>query len=184
LEKDEKDALAILTELGYIKDEPVEPDLLTRIDKKTANILFLNRIPVTSRIIVLTLLICLPLGVILYFVTKPSVYDSLTKTDWCVSKIYFNNNLVGPGTTQMPSFEDTNGNILTCETLNLRDDKDITLPGINSSLTSGNWKFNDDETITINADTLKTIYNGHYTVDISYNRLILKSATTIIYAYR
>src|SRR6185437_9301277 len=64
LEKDEKNALAILTELGYIKDEPVEPDLLTQIDKKTANIPFLKLLPVSSRTILLTLLICLPVGTI------------------------------------------------------------------------------------------------------------------------
>jgi uncharacterized protein YlzI (FlbEa/FlbD family) len=77
-----------------------------------------------------------------------------------------------------------NGNKLSCETLELRKDGVITLPGIKSYIVSGNWKLNDDETISINADTLKAIYNGKYYIDISANSLVLKSPTTTIYANR
>src|SRR6185437_14589876 len=174
-----------LTELGYIKDEPVEPDLLTQIDKKTANIPFLKLLPVSSRTILLTLLICLPVGTILYFIMRPSIYESLTTTTWCVDKIYFNNKLVGPKTIEQIYLVDMNGNkLLSCESLDLRPNKVLNLPGLNSRLAFGYWRFNDDETVTMNADTFKNIYNGKYEVEVSYNTLILKSATTTIYAYR
>jgi hypothetical protein len=183
-EKDEQNALALLTELGYLKEEPIRTDLLTQIDKKTSNFWFLKRLPVTGRVILLTLIISFTAVTLLYFAIKPSSYDLLITTNWCVSKIYFNNQLVGPDTQQQIFLEDLNGNKLSCETLELRKDGVITLPGIKSYIVSGNWKLNDDETISINADTLKAIYNGKYYIDISANSLVLKSPTTTIYANR
>jgi hypothetical protein len=183
-EKDENKALEILTELGYLKEEIFEPDLLFQIDQKTSDILFLKRMPVISRIIFLVISISLAIGTSLYFIIKPSTYESLTTNTWCVNKIYFKNNLIGPKTIQQISFIDMNGNNLSCETIDFRKNKAIFLPGIKSNLISGYWIFNDDETITINADTMKTIYNGTYNIDLSNKSLILKSATTTIYAYQ
>ncbi|MFI5140596.1 MAG: putative signal transducing protein, partial [Sphingobacteriales bacterium] len=70
-EKDKNTALMILAELGYLKEEPTQPDLLTIVDQKTANIFLLKRLEVSRRIIVLALLFSLVLGAILYLILKP-----------------------------------------------------------------------------------------------------------------
>jgi len=69
LEKDAEKAVQILTELGYLPDEPVRQDLLSVIDRKTANIFLINKLAVTKRIIVMTLLASVVLGTILYFIS-------------------------------------------------------------------------------------------------------------------
>ena len=68
LEKDAEKAVQILTELGYLPDEPGRPDLLSVVDRKTANFFLLNKLSVTKRIIVMTLLASVVLGTILYFI--------------------------------------------------------------------------------------------------------------------
>ncbi|HZY36914.1 MAG TPA: DUF2007 domain-containing protein [Mucilaginibacter sp.] len=186
LQKDEERVLEILKESGYLKDEPVRRDFLTSIDKKTANFVFLKKLPVTKRIIVMVLLASLVLGTILYFSFKPSTYDMLTNTWWCVNKIYYRGRLLQPNTQQALNMNlvDRNGNSVNCETLNLMKGNYISLPGINSDSVEGYWKYSDSETIFINVNSLKKIYNGTYYIDVSYNRLILKSKTTEIYANR
>ena len=74
LEKDQQRAVEILIELGYLKDEPYRPDLLTVLDQKTSNLFLLNRLTVAKRVIVLTILVISVLVVILYFVFKPDTY--------------------------------------------------------------------------------------------------------------
>jgi hypothetical protein len=185
LEKDQKRAVEILVELGYLKDEPVRPDLLTLVDQKTSKIFLLNKLAVTKRIILLVFLGSLILGTIIYFIFKPDTYEELTSTSWCISNIYFNGKLIEPKTQNaIYIVRADNGKALNCEELDMRNDKDVVLPGINSSSIWGKWVFNADKTITIRADSLGSIYNGVYSIDVSYNDLTLKSKTTVIYASR
>jgi len=187
LQQDEERVLEILKELDYLNDKPFRPDFLASIDKKTANFFFFKKLPVTRRIMAMVFLGSVLLGTILYFTFRPSTYDMLTNTRWCVSKIYFRGKLIQPNTQQAfkVNLIDRYGNNLNCETLDLMSYNYIILPGINSSAIGGYWKFDDnDETLLINTDSLKTIYNGTYDVDVSYNRLFLKSKTTEIDADR
>ena len=184
LEEDASKARKILMVLGYLKEEPNQVDILTSLDVKTNRIHLLKYIPVKGRIVLITFLICLPVSILLYFILRPDPYESLTTNNWCVSRIVFKNAIVGPKTIEQVIMTDMQGNKLGCETLDLRENKDIILPGLNSYSIQGNWTFNEDKTITIQADTLKAIYSGKYNVDVSYNELILKSNTTIIYAHR
>lgn len=185
LEKDRQRAVEILIELGYLKDEPVRPDFLTLVDQKTSNFFLLKKMAVTKRVIVLVILASLVLGTILYFISKPDAYETLTSTSWCVSKIYFNGKLIRPNTQNaIYVIRADNGKALDCEELDMRKDKDVVLPGINSGSIWGKWVFNDDKIITIRTDSLGSIYNGVYNVEVSYNDLTLKSKTTAIYASR
>ena len=186
LQEDGERVLAILKELGYLEHEPARPDLLSVINKKTTNFFLLNKLAVTKRIIVLVFLGSLILGTILYFIFSPDTCEALTSTSWCVSKIYFNSKLIRPKTQNAfyVIIRADNGKTLNCEELDMRKDKDVVLPGINSSSIWGKWVFNDDKTVTIRADSLGSIYNGVYNVDVSYMDLTLKSKTTVIYANR
>lgn len=64
-------AVEILTELGYIRDEPVKPDLLTLIDVKTSNLPFLKEVNVVNRIIILTIAVAFLITAAAYFIYKP-----------------------------------------------------------------------------------------------------------------
>jgi hypothetical protein len=64
-------AVEILTELGYIRDEQVKPDLLTLIEAKTANLPFLKKVNVVNRIVILTILVVFLITTAAYFIYKP-----------------------------------------------------------------------------------------------------------------
>ena len=71
-EQDAAQAVEILTELGYLKDEPIKPDLLTVIENKKASIPFLKNISVVHAIIIAVLLLVVLLTTVLYFIFRPS----------------------------------------------------------------------------------------------------------------
>ncbi len=72
LQEDAETATELLKELGYVKDEPVEPDLLSQIDTKTAALPLLGNLDVVYRIVVITLLAIVISALCLYFIFKPS----------------------------------------------------------------------------------------------------------------
>lgn len=166
-------AVEILTELGYIRDEPIKPDLLTIIESKTNNLPFLKKVSVVNRIIILVLLVVFLITTIAYFIHKPSLTNLLTKNTWTVDKIYHKNKLVGPKTKE---------DVLWYEFAEFRDNNYLSMPGLQSRAVSGKWELSNG-IITLNVDTLKDIYNGLYEIDITDTQLILKSPTTIIYAH-
>lgn len=69
--KDVERAVALLTELGYIINEPVQVDLLTKADAKTSGIPFLKNINVINRIIILTVLLIALVTTLCYFILRP-----------------------------------------------------------------------------------------------------------------
>jgi Putative prokaryotic signal transducing protein len=72
LQEDAETATELLKELGYVRDEPVEPDLLSQIDAKTAALPLLKNVDVVYRIVIITLLAILIFALCLYFIFKSS----------------------------------------------------------------------------------------------------------------
>jgi hypothetical protein len=72
LQEDAEKATELLKELGYVRDEPVEPDLLSQIDAKTAAWPLVGNVDVVYRVVILTLLAIVILALCLYFIFKPS----------------------------------------------------------------------------------------------------------------
>lgn len=70
LEEDVERAREILTESGYIKEDSVQIDLLTRADEKTSFIPFLKNLSITHRIVIITLLLVTSLTTLLYFIFR------------------------------------------------------------------------------------------------------------------
>lgn len=183
LEEDLEKARAILNELGYIKDEPIKPDLLTQIEKKKELIPFLKKINLVYAIIIVTLISVALITTLLYFILRPSLFDQLASNSWCVDKIYYKNNLVGPKTsTPFVVMTDINGDADCYEQLRFDKNHSVTFPGINSDFVYGRWEEGDDLIIT--TGSLKNIFDGSYKVDISNNLLTLESKTTVIHAHR
>jgi len=179
-------ARAILTELGYINEETVEVDLLTRIDAKTRFIPILKNVSVVNRIIILAIAVVTLITTSVYFICRPSLVDLLTKNAWIVEKIYYKNKLVGPKSTD--SLITPSGVHILASSLGefaeFRDNNYLSFPGIQSREIHGKWEFIDQGTIMMHVDTLKDMLEGSYDVDISENNLILKSTTTTIYAHQ
>ncbi|MGZ3929371.1 MAG: putative signal transducing protein [Mucilaginibacter sp.] len=182
LQADVEKASAILKELGYIKDEPVVADLLTRINSKTSKLPFLKRVNVVYGIIGITIVSVALLTTILYLLLKPSLYDLLIRNKWCVNKIYYNNKLIGPKTNSFVTITDLNGQSDCIDQMSFDKNHEITLPGINSISVEGQWHEGND--IVLTTGSLEQVFEGTYKVEFKDNILTLKSATTTIYAYR
>jgi len=182
--QDVERAVEILTDLGYIKEEPIKPDLLTQINEKKASIPFLKKVNVGQAIIIVTLSFVVILTTLLYFIFRPSVSDLLTRNSWCVDRVDYKGQLIGPKTTESFSIKllDRNGNADCLEKMTFDNTGHIKLPGINSNPLLGHWKIGDD--ITIDTDYFTNIFNGNYKMELSNNLLVLKSNTTTIYAHR
>ncbi|MFB9842389.1 putative signal transducing protein [Mucilaginibacter ginsenosidivorans] len=184
-------AVEILTELGYIRDEPIKPNLLTIIEKKKASISFLKKINVVRGIVIVVLLFITLLTTALYFILRPSLSDLLIQNSWCVDRIDYMGKPIGPktvitGTGIYISMTNINGEADCLEKMALDNSVNhiITLPGINSNSIFGTWESIDNESIVISTHTLKNIFAGRYEGNISGEQLTLKSKTTIIYAHR
>jgi hypothetical protein len=183
LEEDVEKARGVLTESGYIKEDPVKADFLKQIEKKRTLVPFLKRINLGYAIIIVTLIFVTLITTLLYFILRPSLYDQLASSSWCVDKIYYKSTLIGPKTTGIfVRMTDRNGEADCDEQMRFDENHRITLPGVNSDIFIGQWKEGDD--IIITANSLENIFTGTYKVDISNNLVILNSATTIIYAHR
>jgi hypothetical protein len=184
LNEDAERAREILTELGYIQEDRVIVDLLTRIDAKTSFIPFLKNFNVVNRIVIMTLVFAILITTSVYLTVKPSLSHLLTNNIWTVDKIYYKNKLVGPKTTD--SVQLRSGNRMSMSELGelaeFKDNNYVSLPGIQSREITGRWNFNDNY-IVLDVDTLKNIFNGTYDLDIKDNHLILKSVSTTIYAH-
>lgn len=63
-------AVQLLTELGYLKNEPVKIDLLTQIDTRTSSIPLLKNANVINRILIITLIAVVLITTLFYFVLK------------------------------------------------------------------------------------------------------------------
>lgn len=180
--QDVERAVALLTELGYIKDEPIQVDLLTKLDAKTSGIPLLKKTNIVNRIIILTIVAITVITTLCYFILKPSTTELLTKT-WCVDNIYYNNKLIGPKTLNAIYITYTNGETPCYENINIRENGDIDIPGVNTRGISGSWKIINDESLQLTVDTLANIFQGTYIIDVNSNKLVLKSKTTTINAH-
>jgi len=184
-EQDVKQAIELLKELGYIKEEQIySEDLLTRIDNKTSSLPFLKALKVSHRVVVLLVISVTIITTLSYLILKPSRLELLTDSPWTIDKVYFNNKLVGPKTDEIlnvPGRGDVDLSELG-ELASFDKNNSLSFPGLHSRVIDGTWKFNGSQ-IILHADTLNSILDGSYDVDISDKQLVLKSLTTVIIAH-
>jgi len=161
-------AIELLKELGYIKDELIKPDLLGRLDAKTAFLPLLKNIGIINRLVILILVTVALITSSLYFIFKPSLVDTLKAHIWTVDKIYCKNKL-------LTNFRDST----TTFDLKFGENNYLSVPG-HDFADDQKWKLENGKIIISAA---KTVFDGTYDVDVSGEKLIMKSANTIIYAY-
>lgn len=184
-EEDVEKARTILTQLGYIKDEPFKPDLLSRLEKTKSLIPFLKKVNLGYGITIIILLLVALVTTLSYFILRPSISEQLTHNPWCVNKIYYKQKIIGPKTTGLiVTMVNRNGDTACYEKMELQNNHSLALPGVNSAFVEGRWEINDQDKLIITVGSQENIYKGIYDINISESSLVLKSPTTVIYAQK
>ncbi|MEO7216159.1 hypothetical protein [Mucilaginibacter sp.] len=142
------------------------------------------RIGIVSRIILFVVLFIAVLTTIIYLIIKPTELELLSKNEWCVDRIYYHNVLIGPKTDVFAYFQDINGNGPCAEICNFKMHGELALPGINSPAINGTWRIEENGNVIMKADSLESVFNGQYELDVTEQQLQLKSLSTIIYAHK
>ena len=113
---------------------------------------------------------------IIYYLMQENAHDILTENRWCVEKVTFNKELIGPGTT----YENPHAFIGSC--VNQAEfllNSSVILPGFNSEPVTGYWKYEKDQ-IVLKFETFSNVYSGNYEWEWREPSMELKSSNTII----
>jgi len=180
-ESDVPVAIEIMKEGGYLNEEEPKPSpLFTGFDNATAKLGLIGRLPAPVRMLVLFgIVVALVVGLI-WFASRPTAMQQLTKNGWCLDRVTYRGKNYTPHTLQYinivaPGF--------CSENISFRENGSVMLPGFNSYPAWGQWKLVGQTTQIMHADTFDYIYNGSYNMNLSDNVLILKSPTTILYCH-
>jgi hypothetical protein len=180
-ESDVQKTIAILKESGYIKDQDFQqPEILTKLNNATSRLPFLKNLRVELRLMIIVALGALVVGGVIYFATLPSTFERLTKQSWCVDQVTYNGKDFATNTVEQMQII---GMGFCQENIKMRIDGTILLPGFNSAAIMGLWALKENSVQISIADTFDFVYNGHYDIHFSDNRLILKSKQTTIYCH-
>jgi hypothetical protein len=113
----------------------------------------------------------------------PSLSSRLNNSSWCVDNIYYKGRSIETRTLHAVYFV-VKGKKSCTNQINFMDQGDVQLPGLNSRAIEGGWQIDKDNNLQLSTDTLQDIYQGNYVVNISGDKLVLKSKTTVINSHR
>lgn len=174
-------AIEILIDGGYSPDEePKLSPLYQKADTITSKIPFLKNTRLEVRLAIIIPLFLIFIVSILFYVNLPSTYEKLMGNRWCVDYVTHKGENYQPNSIVAIKFI---GYGFCEESLTLSDNGQIFLPGFNCESTKGSWSFENDVLHIYRIDTLRSIYEGEYTVAIGNNQMTLKSALTTIYCF-
>lgn len=177
-ESDAPRAINILKDSGYIKDEVFEPSKsYTKLDNATSRLPLFKNLRLEIRLMIIVTVCVVTLTGILYFATLSSTFERLTKQSWCVDQVTYNGKDYATNTVELIQLV---GSGICQESMDLRTNGTIILPGFNSSASWGQWTLDENSLLISQADTFDFVYNGLYNIDFSGGRLILKSHRTTI----
>ena len=180
-ESDVPKTIEILKEGGYIKDEDLQPSKsFTKLDNATSRLPLLKNFRLELRLLIIVAVGVLVLTGIIYFATLPSTFERLTKQSWCVDQVTYNGKIFATNTVEQIQIT---GMGFCQESIYMRTNGTIILPGFNSHAAWGWWTLNDNSLQISQADTFDFVYNGLYDIDFSGSRLILKSNQTTLYCH-
>ena len=178
-ESDIQKAIEILKNGGFITDEDLNPtDNLAKLKKVISQIPLLRNLRTELQLIIITAIIVSVIVCIMYFAMAPSTYEQLTKSPWCVGQITYK------GEIFTPSDSDSQIQIIMSggceETLWLHNNGKISLPG---EFIYGFWELEGGSLRISKTEKYNHIYDGVYNINLSGNKLVLKSGQTTIYCY-
>lgn len=189
-------AKIILTENGYkVEEDDTQPSQFwIKFNDRTKDIPYLTNLDVEKRFMTIVgtfLLLCFFLGfLIIKLNIKPispiSNNSYLTENEWCVDFIVYDGKRYRP-TTSYSGFRIVH-EYMCEETLTIKNDRTIDLPGFNSARIRGNWELQDNLLKLKNIDTLGYIYEHTYEMmrerQRGVNKLVLVSDKVKIHCTR
>lgn len=180
-ESDVLRAMEILKVGGYINGEDLQhQENLTKFDRVTSRFPLFGNLRVEIRLMIIVVVGVLVLGGVIYLATLPTTFERLTKQSWCVDKVTYNGKDFATKTVEQIQLI---GAGFCQESIDMRINGTIILPGFNSHAAWGRWKLEDNSLQISETDTFDFVYNGLYDMKFSGNRLILKSNQTTIYCH-
>ena len=179
-ESDIQKAAEILKDGGFVTDEDLKPvNDLAKLYNRTSQLPLLKNLRPELRLIIIASIVASAIVCILYFAMAPSTYEQLTKSPWCVGQITYKGELFTPSDPESQiQFIISGGG---CEeTLWLYKDGKISLPG---EFYYGFWELDGGSLRISQTEKYNHIYDGVYDINLSGNKLVLKSKQTTIYCY-
>ena len=178
-ENDIQKAINILKDGGFITDEDLKPvNNLAKLDNVTSQLPLLKYLRPELRLIIIASIFASVIVCIMYFAISPSTYERLTGSLWCVDQIIYDGAEFNPRASDSDSeiqFIITGG----CqESIIFYTDGDVSLPG---GLVGGTWALEGGSLRISQTNRYDHIYDGVYDINLSGNKLLLKSKQTTIY---
>ena len=173
-------ASQILTDGGYPPDEKIEVSKsYLKLDSITSKIPFIKNMRLELRLSIIIPTILIIIVSILYYRSLPSTKEELLGNTWCVDYIKYMGKTYQPNSYGI-KFIGSDG---CSETMSISESGKIFVPGFESFPARGYWSIDENILHVYQLDTLKYIYEGNYSVEITNQNLILKSPTTTIYCF-
>jgi hypothetical protein len=156
---------------------PSNSTILQQFDASTSRIPWLGKQEVSARAFVIGIVAAAVLSLGLFFNSNVTEHDILTKTTWCVDTVMVNGvTRLQPNTLGLYS-DFTKGR---SETMQLRKDGTVILPGYNSEAVHAKWRSEEIYIEIYDADTFGNIYNNVYEFYITPEFLKLVSEDVMI----
>jgi len=194
---DYENARKLLIEFRYLKNEPINKDILSnKFGKLYENNSKFGEVAFIIKTIIVIGLILSPFIILIaYFTTTPKE-TLLTQNEWCVNKIYYNKDEVIPNTIGLKMI--TRG--ANCEeTIKFYDNGSVSFPGFNTPSYEAIWKLKNDSIFITEIDNSGNIsfdknmdvitntqknkecsYLGKYSLFIKNNTLKMQSDSLLI----
>lgn len=180
-EKQAAEAIEILKELGYLKEDIHQPTKFNRIvEKATRRIPGFNKASVELRLVVLIALLLTGIAIGFIVANFPSAFESLTEKAWCVSHITYDGKNYAPKSVGIT----ISGPGYCEEGIDFKSNGDLLLPGFNTNSIWGAWQIENGRLIMKNIDTLGYIYSGTYSIDVNDQSMKLTSDKTTIHCFQ
>lgn len=183
-ESDVAIALEILKDAGYVLEEEGHvPWWWQKLES------FRNSVPMFGGrhtaldLWAMAIVALLVMGGIIYLIIKPSTEDILTKNNWCMEYIIYQNTEYSPRTVfEQPKFILSFDSRCT-EPMEFYKSGELKLPGFNTEHIGGTWYVERGDLI-FRTTEYQNVYQGRFKVEESGDRLILVSDSTVIYCFR
>ncbi|MGD1845481.1 MAG: hypothetical protein ACFB10_08820 [Salibacteraceae bacterium] len=171
----------VLTLAGYTEpSETTLPGFWIKFDQWTQKIPLLNRWIIELRLVVLLVVALCVLAIPIAMLSLPTAYEQLTDNNWCLDFITYQGQDYVPRTLGItlsgPAF---------CEaSISFQTDGTVRFPGFNSYGARGKRVLNNDLLQVAQLDTFQHIFEGTYSIEINYDMLVFRSATTSIHCHQ
>lgn len=182
-EKDVDTARKILNQ-DLLPNDTKPNSIWNKFDNATLRLPILKKYSFLTRFIIMLISTLIILTTPLYILMMPDLRKLLTTHNWCLQKVYYNNQEVifNRHSPQLSIVTIADPNCT--ERLIFAKNGTIYLTDTNGNSIDAFWKLNDDNLTILSVNRRENIFNGSYMVEAAGNQITIKSNTTTIYLQR